>query len=126
MHASLEPHIYSVPIITEANVGSTTATTFAEVVDDQSEVNPEQLSPRLVVENPEKYLPMVLEYWKKHLPDISEGRPNKAEELQFWKTICASLTAHKTMPGLNKFALQNTNLLFETHICFYYKHKFVF
>ena len=41
-----------------------------------------------------------LDHWGKHLPDTSEGRPPKLTELQFWKSLCATLKAHSEFPGL--------------------------
>ena len=77
---------------------------FAEV-QKLEEGTPESESPDtimavLVVEEPDKYLSAFLDYWGEHLPDLSEGRPPKLQELQFWKSGCAALKAHTTLPGL--------------------------
>ena len=86
--------------LTEKN--NATVKQFAEVVDvvEGTPDSPAQFLAREVAENPDKFLSKFLEYWGEHLPDTSEGRPPKLDELMFWKSCCASLKAHTTFPGM--------------------------
>jgi len=56
----------------------------ARVLEHTGDIDGAELTPKLVVADPEKHLKAFTTYWAANGPDLSDGKVLPAHELQFW------------------------------------------